>query len=154
MDAVVAVPRKNWRTQWSYRINPSFTSRSRVELLWYGNKDSGAENGFLTYIDIIYKPLLKPYSANARLQYFETDGYNSRLYAFENDVLYSYSIPVFYDKGFRYYINMNYDVNKYISLWVRFAQSVYPGKSVIGSGLDEITDNKKTELKLQAILTF
>ena len=29
---------------------------------------------------------------------FETEGYNSALYAFEKDVLYSYSIPVFTTK--------------------------------------------------------
>jgi hypothetical protein len=150
MSAVMVIPRQNWRTQWSYKINPSFTVRSRVELLWYDKK----ENGFLTYIDMLYKPLLKSYSANFRLQYFETDGYNSRLYAFENDVLYSYSIPVFYNKGFRYYVNLNYDINKNISVWLRLAQSVYPDEATIGTGLDEIPDNKKTELKMQAILTF
>jgi hypothetical protein len=55
------------------------------------------------FFDILYKPLLAPYAAVLRLQYFETDSYNSRIYAYENDVLYSYSIPAFYDKGFRYY---------------------------------------------------
>ena len=58
-------------------------------------KVADAENGFLIYTDVLYKPMFKAFSGNIRLQYFETDGYNSPLYAFESDVLYGYSIPVF-----------------------------------------------------------
>jgi hypothetical protein len=76
------------------------------------------------------------------------------VYAYENDVLYSYSIPVFYDKGYRYYINLNYDLNKQLSVWARFAQTIYSNKITVGSGLDEIQKNKKSELKLQVIASF
>jgi len=115
---------------------------------------STTEQGFLTYADIIYKPLRKPYSGNIRLQYFESDSYNTRLYAYENDVLYSFSIPVFYDKGYRYYFNINYDITRQWSLWLRFAQTIYPDKKFIGSGLDEIKGNNKTEVKIQSIFNF
>jgi len=86
----------------------------------------------------------KKYLGNIRLQYFKTDGYDSRLYVYENDVLYNYSIPVFYDNGLRYYINFNYNINKQIAIWLRWAQTIYKGKSGIESGLDEIDGNKKT----------
>ena len=138
----------------SYKLSTAFTFRTRVELLWYDKKGAAPEQGFLTYADIIYKPLRKPYSGNIRLQYFETDSYNSRMYAYENDVLYSFSIPVFYDKGYRYYLNMNYDITRRLSVWIRLAQTVYPDKNVTGSGLDEIAGNKKTEIKVQGIINF
>ena len=76
------------------------------------------------------------------------------MYAYENDVLYSYSIPVFYDKGFRYYVNFNYNINNKITIWLRWAQTVYKDKTTIGSGLDEITGNKKSELKMQVRYLF
>src|SRR5205085_8974905 len=142
------------RTQLSYKLNPAFTFRTRVEVLWYDKNGSAPEQGFLTYADIIYKPLRKPYSGNLRLQYFETDSYNSRMYAYENDVLYSFSIPVFYDKGYRYYLNINYDLSKKVSLWARVAQTMYPDKSFIGSGLDEIKSNKRTEIKFQMLINL
>ena len=154
LNPVVIKPKQSWRTQLSYKINSACTFRTRVEMLWYDKKGSAPEQGFLTYADIIYKPLQKPYSGNIRLQYFETDSYNSRLYAYENDVLYSFSIPVFYDKGYRYYLNLNYDVTKKVSVWLRLAQTIYPDKNIIGSGLDEIKGNKKTEIKMQAIFIF
>ena len=97
---------------------------------------------------------MKPFAGALRLQYFETDGYDSRLYAYENDVLYSYSIPAFYDKGFRYYITANYNLTKKISLWIRLAQTIYRDKTSIGSGLDEIAGNRRTEIKVQAGYIF
>lgn len=154
LNPVLKIPRQNWRTQWSYKLTASSTLRSRIELLWYDKRGNAAETGFLAYTDVIYKPQLKRYSGNMRFQYFETGGYNSRLYAFEDDLLYSYSIPVFYDKGYRYYLNLTYDPTKNFSIWLRIAQSIFPGKAKIGSGLDEISGNTKSELKMQAILTF
>ncbi len=154
LSPVIPQPKQYWRTQFSYKINSVYSFRSRVETVWFDKKGDAPENGFLLYADLIFKPTLKPFSANMRLQYFETDGYNSRLYAYENDVLYSFSIPVFYDKGYRYYLNVNYDISKKLSLWGRVAQYLYPNKSLIGSGLDEIKGNHRTEVKLQALYKF
>jgi hypothetical protein len=154
LSFVINKPKKNIRLQVSYRINSEITLRNRVDIVWFDKNGRDAQNGFLSYADIIYKPMLKKYSANLRLQYFETDGYDSRMYAYENDVLYSYSIPVFYDKGCRYYVNFNYNINNKITIWLRWAQTVYKDKTAIGSGLDEIAGNKKSELKIQVQYLF
>lgn len=148
---VIYQPRQGWRTQVSYKISPSVTLRNRIEIVWFDKKGSIAEQGFLIYGDVFYKPQQKRYSANMRLQYFETDGYNSRLYAYENDVLYSFSIPVFYDKGYRNYINLNYDITRKLTVWAKFGQTIYRDRKTVGSGLDEIGGNRKTEVKFQAL---
>jgi hypothetical protein len=122
--------------------------------MWYNKNSVNKESGFLTFMDLIFKPMMENYSGVLRLQYFETDSYDSRIYAYENDVLYSYSIPAFADKGFRYYLTVNYDLNKKISLWLRWAQTIYRNRNFIGSGLDEIEGNKRSELKLQARWIF
>lgn len=149
---LVFLPRQNWRTQVSFKPGAALTLRSRVEMLWYDKKGTNSEKGFLGFADIGYKPMMKPFSGILRLQYFETDGYNSRLYAYENDVLYSYSIPAFFDKGFRYYLNLNYDLSRKLTIWLRWAQTLYTDKQSIGSGLDEIQGNSRSELRLQARL--
>lgn len=154
LSPVVPKPRQNFRTQINYRINPALVFRNRVELVWYDRKGGGSQNGFLAFTDLLYKPMMKKYSANVRLQYFETDGYDSRLYAYENDVLYSYSIPVFYNKGYRYYFNLNYDLTRKLTFWFRWAQTIYKDATTVGSGLDEISGNKKTEVKLQLQYIF
>jgi len=154
LSPVVARPRKNWRTHLVYHINKVFTMRSRAEVVWFDQNGPAAEQGFLVFADLLYKPMMAKFSGNMRLQYFETEGYNSRLYAFENDVLYNFSIPVFYDKGYRVYFNVNYDLTKKVTIWARWARFVYPDKGVIGSGLDQIRDSHKTEVKFQLMYEF
>ncbi len=150
---IVAKPRQNWRVHFSYALSPKFTWRSRVDMLWYDKKGKSAEEGFLFFTEGIFKPAFS-FSANLRLQYFETGGFNSRIYAYESDVLFGYSIPAFFDKGLRYYCNVNYDINKNLTVWVRWAQTVYRDKNTVGSGLDEITGNRRSEIKLQMIFKF
>ncbi len=153
-NPVTGRPKKALRTQLKYQVNKSVILRSRFEWVWFDKNGVQPQNGFLTFMDILYKPAGKRYSGNIRLSSFQTDGYDSRIYAFENDVLYSYAIPVFFDKGYRYYLNIRYKIRQNINLWARFAQTVYSDKSEIGSGLDLIKGDKKTELKLQFVYQF
>jgi hypothetical protein len=148
------VPRQNWRTQVSYKISQSVTLRTRAEAVWYDRNGKAKENGFLIYGDFFYRPMMKPLSLNIRLQYFETEGYNSRLYAYENDVLYSYSIPPFSGKGFRSYLNINYDINKHITTWFRIARTTYADATTVGSGYDEIEGNHKTDYRVQVLFSL
>jgi hypothetical protein len=154
LNPVVGRPKQSLRTQFNYKIDSRFTFRSRVELSWFDKRGVEPQKGFLTFADILYKPLLKPFSGNLRLSYFETDGYDSRIYAFENDVLYGYSIPAFFDKGYHYYINVHYKFTRKLSCWARFSQTIYSDKSEIGSGLDAIKGNKKSQIRLQLICSF
>ena len=64
------------------------------------------------------------------------------------------AVVPFYEKGYRYYININYDITRKLSTWFRLAQTISPGKTTIGSGNDEISGNHKTEVKLQALYRF
>lgn len=145
---IIAKPRQNWRLHFSYSLNSFFSFRSRIDMLWYDREGVSKEEGFLLFTEGIFKPVLS-FSANLRLQYFETGGFNSRIYAYEQDVLYSYSVPAFFGKGLRYYFNLNYDLNKNFSFWLRWAQTIYQNKNSIGSGLDVINGNKRSEIKLQ-----
>jgi hypothetical protein len=132
--------RRNWRMHLESKINANISWRQRTELTWFV-ADGQRENGFLTCFDFIYRPVQKPVSCIARLQYYETTGYNARIYAYENDVLYSYSIPMFDGKGYRYYILIGYDWKKNFSCWVRWAQTVFEG-------------GMKSEWKVQARYKF
>ena len=129
--------RSNFRVHVNCQLNTDWTVRSRAEFVKYGMVDENAEEGFLSFIDVLYKPMRKPYGLVARWQYFETDSYDSRIYAYENDVQYSYSAPAFSGKGIRYYVSMNHDIGKKISVWLRVAQTMINANSI------------KTEARLQ-----
>jgi len=36
--------------------------------------------------------------------------------------------------------------------WIRWAQTVYSGKNTVGSGLDEVRGNEKSEIKFQFLV--
>lgn len=153
LNYIAAKPKQNWRLHYSYALSPKTLFRSRTEILWYDKKGSTAENGFLIFGELHYK-LINTLSGSFRFSYFETEGYNSRIYAYENDLLYNYSIPALFGKGKRYYLNINYDVNASLSFWLKLSQTYYKDKSLIGSGLNEIQGNKLSEGKLQFIYKF
>ena len=154
MNEVIPFFNHSWRTQISHQVNTIFSMRQRFELLWYDPEKGKLEKGFLAFFDAFCNPLQSKLGINIRLQLFESDSYNSRLYAYENDVLYYYAIPVFYDKGSRYYINTKYKLNKHITLWIKWGQVIYSGKDAIGSGLEEIRGNKKSEIRMLLSATF
>ncbi len=140
--------RQNWRTHFSYTVSSKLALRGRADIIWYDKKGKFSEEGFLIFTEMHYKANAT-FSGNMRLQYFATDSYNSRLYAFENDVLFSYSIPAFFNRGLRYYGNVHYQCSQKVSLWLRWAQTLYNDGAKIGSGLDEIEDRRRTEVKIQ-----
>src|SRR5690606_20174380 len=111
------------------------------------------EYGYMIYHDLIIKPPQKSLSGNLRIAAFKTDGYNSRIYAFENDVLYGYSFPPYYNTGLRVYGNLRYRIRKNLDFWVRYASFIYTDKG-IGSGFDRIEGNRKSDLRLQARFQF
>jgi hypothetical protein len=153
IDFPVPAIKKDLRLQYSTEVSNAIAIKVRTEMMWFNKDDQEKQEGFLAYVETKVKPNSK-LSSNLRLQYFETGGYDSRIYAYESDVLYSFSIPAFFDKGFRYYANLNYDLNKHVSLWLRCAQTIYNNRETVGSGLDEVQGNKKSEVKVQVIGRF
>ena len=141
-------PKQGLRLNMIYKLHKDFTLKGRTEMVWFNKNSLEREEGYLLYLqgDYIFNSKWK---GNLRLQYFETGGYDSRIYAYENDVLYGYSIPAFFDKGIRYYSNVSYKVSKRLSLWARWSQTLYRNKVTIGSGLDVINGSARTEYKLQ-----
>jgi hypothetical protein len=85
---------------------------------------------------------------------FDTDNYDTRIYAFENDVLYGYSSPAYYYKGSRINCVVKYRISRSIDVWVKYGQTFYSNKNVVSSGLTQINGNSKSEVKLQVRFKF
>jgi hypothetical protein len=88
------------------------------------------------------------------LAYFNTDSYDSRIYAYENDVLYAVSFPAYYGKGWRYYLIGKMPISRNLDAWIRLAQTNVSDRATIGSGTSEIDGNRKTDLKVQLKYSF
>jgi hypothetical protein len=144
----------SWRTQLNIPIRKFFSIRNRIEFCWHKDPGDIPQEGFLIFFDVLYKPMMKRFSGNFRASLFDTDGYDSRIYAFEPDVLYSYSMPAYYGRGVQYCFNINYDLTEKISFWAKWVEINYFNVDEIGTGQDLINGHKKTGLKLQMALKF
>jgi hypothetical protein len=151
---LVDLDQTNFRFNISYKISSSFKFRNRVEYVLLKNTSGQWEKGFMMYQDLSYSAIGVPVTVSARYAIFDTDSYNSRIYAYENDVLYAFSIPGLYYKGSRYYINVKYHITRNIDVWLRFAQTVYVNKTDISSGINGISGPTRSELKAQVRFSF
>jgi len=113
----------------------------------------GQSDGFLLYQDAIITVGEAPMKIYGRFAIFETDDYASRVYAYENDVLYAFSFPAYYYKGNRYFLMLSYKWKR-MSFWLRYASTNYRDKNVILSGLNEIQGSSVSELKFQMRMKF
>jgi hypothetical protein len=152
--SIVSVPQQNFRFHISRKINAECTLRQRMEFVQYDKNGTRAQQGFLFFMDLIFRPSLKPFNVSGRWQYFETDGYDAAVFAYENDVLYSFSIPGLSGKGKRYYLLAGYDFDRKTSCWFRVASTVYDGVHSIGEGNDRISGNKKIDYHFQVRRIF
>lgn len=99
--------------------------------------------------DVSYAFSTLPLKIDFRYQFFDAANYDNRFYLYEKDVLYAFSIPMFYGTGSRYYVNVRYDINRKLSIWLKAAQTRYAdARESIGSGNDLITGNKKTDFRM------
>lgn len=135
------------RLHFYHKYNEKIILKTRIEHALY--KGLGKEYGLMVFQDIQYKPLKIPVNISARIAWFNTDSYNSRIYAYENDLLYTFSIPAYYGNGFRTYINLNYKIAKNLDCWFKIGNTLWNGSGAISSGYNEIEGNNKTELKFQ-----
>ncbi len=135
------------------KITDAIYLKNRIELLNYKNNTQN-ENGYMIYQDIRYKHAELPVTINFRYAIFDTDSYNSRIYAYENDLLYAFSVPAYYYKGTRLYLLVKYDMNQYIDIWLKCGQTYYSNQESIGTGLNEINGDRKTEIKGQVRVKF
>lgn len=140
------------RLHFQYKATPTLLLKTRIEHVYYSAKNN--ENGFLIFQDLQYSPTNFPLNLTVRLAYFNTESYNSRIYAYENDILYTFSIPAYFGEGFRTYLNLKYKITNKLEAWFKLANTHWTDREIISSGYAKIQGSNKTELKIQLRLKF
>ncbi len=154
MPLLGAIKRHEFRFLISYPAYSNIILKNRIDMVIYQNSIANADIGWLIYQDILYRPSNFPLEATFRYALFSTDGYNSRIYTYENDVLYAFSVPSYFNNGQRWYLMMKWKIMPRISMWLRFARTTYFNQSTIGSGNDVIDGNSKSEVKVEMKITL
>jgi hypothetical protein len=102
--------------------------------------------GALLAQDVIFSIARLPMKFWLRYSIFNVDSWDSRLYIYENDLLYSYSVPAFSGKGTRFYMLARWDINNKTSLRIKYAVTSMSG--------DDPGNEDTNELRLQFMMSF
>jgi len=142
------------RLNLKYTIDKTWSFQTRTEFSVFDDEINGVKYGFMAFQDVKFKMLSVPVSFNLRLAYFDVQDWGARIYAYENDVLYQFSVPAFNNRGIRAYLNLRYKIYKGIDLWVKISNTYYTNISEISSGVNAVKGNNLTELKTQLRFKF
>ncbi|HLO90912.1 MAG TPA: helix-hairpin-helix domain-containing protein [Lentimicrobium sp.] len=152
IDYPIDISKFTFRFNLQYCPYHTLILRNRIEYLVNESPVKGTSNGYLLYQDFIYTPVNENYSVNIRYALFDTDSYDERIYAYEKDVLYSWSVPAYYYRGSKLSIMLHYKISRDLGLWLKYSTSYYPGKTSIGTGHEASNGNTTSDIKLQVLV--
>lgn len=153
---LVPIPstRQSARLQVSYAPTERVTLRTRFDFTQFDNDSIPGEQGYLLSQDVSYSYPRVPISFAARYAIFNTDSWNSAIYAYESDLLYSFTVPAFYSRGTRTYLMLKYSPRPWIAIWLRWAQTHYANRDEVGQGLDKIVGNTRSDVRMMVRFEF
>jgi hypothetical protein len=145
--------RSSIRTQIEYQLSRSVRLRSRVELVESEGAKKDKEYGMLLYQDIRIQATRK-LQVDARVTVFDTDSFDSRVFQFENDLLYVLSNTALSGQGQRAYFVLNFEPTDFLEVWFKYSLSIFENENYISSGLNEIEGNRNSDFGIQARVKF
>lgn len=151
-DIVVGTMRQSILANFEYSINRTFKTQTRIQMNTFQYATHSQSKGYVIMQDI--EGSIRKLSLKGRIAYYTTDDYDTRIYAYENDVLYAVSLPAYYGKGIRTYLVARYGLSRNLDLWLRYSRTQLNDVSSIGSGTDLINVPHKSEVKMQVRYRF
>ncbi|MCS3626527.1 DNA uptake protein ComE-like DNA-binding protein [Salinibacter ruber] len=141
--------KRRYSTRWhtEYLFSDALTVRTRLELSLHTTPDARS-NGFFLSQGLRWSPH-PTLTADVRIAFFDTDGFPARIYAYEHDLRYSFSAPVFFDRGRRAYALVRYEPFSSLALEAKYGVTRYDNRTTIGSGLNQIEGSRRREVRLQ-----
>lgn len=142
----------NWRSHLNHSLSRSICIRKRAEFCTYRQGMAGRAYGYLLYFDLLFKPVRRSYSFNTRLLFFESENYDTRIYAYENDLPFISSTPSFFGSGLRWYSNVKCRIR---FKFLKNSNLVIAGKvgTTLFQQLAGTHPPNKTEFKFQGFLS-
>ncbi len=151
LSQLTETSKKNYIINLDYAIGRTFSFKSRVQGSSYTEANE-TTHGLAILQDVnmsFWKMKL-----STRFALFDTDDYNNRQYIYEKDVLYAFSIPAYSGIGTRTYLLAQYNVSRSLTLWARYSLFDYTDRDTVGSGLNEIQNDKRADFKFMLRYKF
>lgn len=141
------------KLQWCNEPFVSVKLKTEVSIAVNHYEKEGIRKGVLLYQDMAFRIPRPDISIHLRAAYFDTDSYDERLYAYEDDVYYAFNVGSYYYQGIRGYIVLKYKIRNF-SVWVRASRTHYLNRDKIGSGINLIEKPHKTDVRAQCVIRF
>jgi len=153
---IVVIPQNSQsaRLQLTYSPEKQLMLRSRFDFSEFGSDSAKQEHGYVLSQDIGYIHPRYPFAVSFRFAIFDTDSWNTRIYSYESDMLYTFSVPAYYSKGTRTYFMLKYSPTNRIDCWLRWSQTYFSDLKEIGQGLDLIDGSKKSDARIMVRVRF
>lgn len=96
--------------------------------------NTNPQTGYTIYQDIAYdfaqsglsvRGKALPLSLRLRVQFFDAREWDNRIYTYEHDVLYAFSIPAVYGLGGRAYVCLRWQAMEKLALYLRVSETIY-----------------------------
>jgi len=153
LKQLAEVQRGYLRYNQTYNVSEQIELENRFQWAFY-QKAGRRENGFMLYQDLRYRFPEFPLQLDTRIALYRTDSYQARVYAYEHDVLYAFSVPAYYGRGMRTYLLLKYEALENLHFWLKIGQTYFANRQEIGTGMNTIEGARKTNLRFQLRYQF
>lgn len=151
---VINQTNQNVRLQVNFRAAEGVALKAILESAMFDTDSASEEYGYLLAQDVNVTLPKLPVTISCRFAIFDTPSWSTRIYSYESDMLYSFSVPAYYLKGTRVFALVKYNPKPWIDIWVRYAQTYYSDMDEIGQGADLISGNIRSEVKAMVRVKF
>ena len=118
-----------------YFLNDNLTLGTRCD---YKLIEPSGSRGMLLSQDVVYKFRQIPVTIWFRYCLFNTDDWDSRLYIYENDLLYSFNIPALSGEGSRSYIMVKWDIGDIAEIRLKYGVTSIAKTNTTFENRDEV----------------
>lgn len=121
---------------------------SRMEYSQY-TFDKISTEGVLFLQDVTYYAPSGRWQLSVRYALFDTEDYNTRIYAYERDVLYKFSSIALQNNGLRSYLVARYKIAPRTDIWLKLSRTKFYNQISTGSGNETINTPYKHDITIQ-----
>lgn len=148
LDALREETRQSVRLHADYAYSPALRLRARLELVRAAAPGLADAVGRLLYQDVRWHPAPR-LRLDARIALFDVDRYEARVFTYEDDLTYTFSVPAFSGRGQRSYLRVGWRLSPGLTVEGKAAVTRWEDVETVGSGLDAVAGNRMREVRLQ-----
>ena len=148
-----SVSNLSWQTEHRMRIDAEWkdngwTSRSQLDITSVSStsESSSSSQGFMITENIGYD--IGKWQIFAGGKYFNTDGYDSRLYSYERAMPHTFSFPAYYGHGIRYSLTAVWAPSPTLQFNAKAGITDYFDRSTISSGQQQINASSACDIEV------